>query len=283
MSWNHPTTPSKPVKTKSPSPLRGILAGVAVVAVLGVALFIVLSGDKSAPAAKTEKKPVVIKEVKPAPAPKAAAEVPPAKDPWQVKADALMEGKDPDDWMVIKDEDGEPKVIRVFHPARQKDARPPLFKHSSENELCRIMCGDMGERVIGFTIDNAFKKDLASALVDKIEFEDTDTDEDREKKQAVIEAKEMLKGILKDGGDPYKVIRDAVNERNRVAALKENLQAELAQAKREGQSEEEIALIREAANKMLKDTGAKLFMSPAERREHLRQKQLERMNKEKAK
>lgn len=270
--------PRKAVKKAgAPSKGRGLLAAAIVVLGAGLAVWWMMRGEEKVntndgivhkPSEQNTVAPVKAKET--------------AKDLSQekvvvkkTKEEILMEGRNPDDWMVIKDKNGEPKLIRIMHPGRINGQPPPapIFKRSSENELASVVFGEIGERVIGITVDSVFRKDLAAALTEKIVIEDDDPDHVKEQKQEMMRIKDMLRESLKNGEDPCDLVSEAIQERNRVATLRENLLQKIADAKRNGEPEEEIELLRQAANKLLENCGAKLIKSRAEMKAHIRMMQ----------
>ena len=204
----------------------------------------------------------------------------PAAVKQKSKEEELMEGKDPEKWMVIAGADGAPKLIRVTHPGWINGNPPPkpIFRHPSENELASVVFGDLGERVVGITVDALFRQDLAVALTERIEVDDSDTEEVRTKKMELEQIKDVLRDALKNGEDPCDLVVEAITERNRVAAFRENLLQDISDARKDGLPEEEIDLMREAANKMLEQRGGKLIRSRAELKAEMKRKFQEKAN-----
>ena len=71
--WNHPQPNAQAVKKAEPKKVRGIFAGLIVIAVAGIAVVLVMMSGSSEPAKKDgkRKESARIREVTPAPAPKA--------------------------------------------------------------------------------------------------------------------------------------------------------------------------------------------------------------------
>ena len=197
-----------------------------------------------------------------------------ANEPW---VHPLMVGKDPYNWVVITNSSGKEKCVRLFHPGSKQ--KPPIFKHMSENELQEICLGEMGERVPDIPLNSRFRDDLTQALLEPVEISDDDSEDIVVIKQQMQELKDELKAAIKNGEDPIELIREAMEERNRVAAYRENMLQILADRKNEGASQEELDELRAAANKMLSDKGVKLLRTADQIRENIRIKQLEKEQK----
>lgn len=269
------SAPSKPLP---PSVLRGAVAGIVVVALAG-ALFLVFGNRDVKPEEKSDKKSNNIREV--------AAGVPTGNTDTQKESgygdevvrektleEKLMEGKDPHDWIVITNRHGKIKCVRLFHPGGEQPT--PIFAHMSENELDEICLGEPGERVMDIPLDERFRADLTQALIDPIEILPEDSEEVAEKKNQMIALKEEIRDAIKKGEDPIALIREAMEERNRIATYRENVIEMIAEKKREGATEEELNDMRAAANKLLSDKGAKLLRSAEQFRENLLKKRLEK-------
>jgi len=205
VAWNHQTEPVKPVKTKSPSAVRGVLAGVVVVAVVGVGLFFALSGDKSVAKKSAEKKPAAIKEVKPAAAPKAEPVAPAAvKAPPPAKTEPdtniVWVGKQS---YITKTDDGKSITIYVDNPDEVKT--PPIFEVGLNNFLTNFTTPgeDVPETPMEVSND-----EVMAALMEKIEIKDDDSDEVKFQKEAVTLLREELRAYIKDGRTSAEFIRD---------------------------------------------------------------------------
>ena len=117
MGWNGSgggSTPVKPkVTAKKPSPIRGLIAGGAVVVLAAVAYFAFFSGSEKPQNDEVGKKPAKIKEVTPAAAPKAVEEVKPEKPKRLTKKGTPIPGR------VQPDEHGVLRVLRHHHEQRR--------------------------------------------------------------------------------------------------------------------------------------------------------------------
>lgn len=163
----------------------------------------------------------------------------------------------------------------------------PIFHHTSENELDRVLSASPGERIIGETNWRQFEKDLPDAMVDPIRIEPDDTPDIVERKEAVIAAKKELAAAMGQGESPTAILKEAQKDLNDLASLYEGLNSELYELRSSGElTEEEYNDYVAAANKMLesKNIFTKRFRTPAEIREKAEaanQRRLEREQQEK--
>lgn len=178
---------------------------------------------------------------------------------------------------VWRDDKGRPhyKVARTIRPGQKTviNGKPwvpekPIFHHASEVELDVLLSRKPGERIFGEVNWNAFKKDLPTALVEKIEILPDDTPEIIERKQAVMDAKNELIAAIKAGEDPVEILKSSRDEVNKLADIRDNLLSTVAELKQQGASEEEIEDAVSAANAMLKEYNIdKPIVSPRTMRE----------------
>lgn len=155
--------------------------------------------------------------------------------------------------------ENEPKVNY-----RRKSNITSIFKHRSEREIAAFLMVEPGTwmmRPVEF--GDKFDKDLATALEDKIEITEDDTEEQRQLKQAVIDAKADLLAQAKDGKSPSKIMSEASNELYLLGKYKRDLEDEVRAVKNDPtKSEDDLRLTVEAANKMLEKKGLKPLRQP---------------------
>ena len=271
------SAPSKPLP---PPVLRGAVAGIAVVALAAV-FYLVLGNRDEKPQENKSEKTKLIREV--TPSVKSPVEtvqdvgggnVEPAK--VLTEDERLLQGKDTNEWIVVTDPNtGKKWVSKLMHPGL-KNLPPPLFQHSSLNELDAIINDDMSDPLPGIVIDDRFVKDFQEGMFEKIEVTDEDDEERAERKTQMTETIKFLQEQIKGGADLIDLVNDALKERRRVAAFKDVMKEERARMRSDGEDESVIADYERVCNEKLKELGAKPMIT----KELIRQKGLERRARE---
>lgn len=290
MAWNRSSETEKKraaeAKAKTQIKLGGLAIWLALLALLGglCYLFFFVRGNATSEVEKDRAANRKIKEVTPAPAPKAKpVEEKPAEEPKTNKFEAG----------IYTDERGirrYPGGQRVWDPKGHSSPRVHvprrIFKHMSENMIADLITTPLGTQFFG-TINygaKKFREDFANALVDKIEFTDEDTEADRQLKQTMIELKEDLRKRIKGGEDISQILTDARAEMQRVGQYREDLKKLVREAvDDESMNDDDLKDYVAAANKMLEAKGATpLSMNPvAMRNMQLKMKQFkEKTNNE---
>ena len=153
-------TPQKPKATaKKPSPVRGIIAGLVIVLV-AVAYFVFFSGSEKPQKekVKVERAPTTIKQVTPAPAPKAKEEPPvqmvtnrfgkvrPKKKPETYTDEhGVLRYKKGNSRVPMSDEE----MHKYLVPQIKRQSNIPEFKHECESEIATLLTVEPGEMVFG--------------------------------------------------------------------------------------------------------------------------------------
>lgn len=260
--------PAKPRQAMSigtkPSAIRGVLAGLIVVVLAGVSVWIVTrkSAEPNRGRAESDAK---AKEVKTTSVAKHREESSPVSAP-NVSApkvielsedERLLAGRDTNEWIVVTDPNtGKKHLSKLMHPGL-KNQPPPYFERHSLNIIDAIQYCEMGDPLIGVEIDDRFMRDFQAALLEKIEI-NKDDDEDRvAHKEAMVETLKELRSELKNGGDLKSIINDALKERRRVAGLKDVMIEERARMRSEGVPDEVVVEYERTCNKKLAELGAK--------------------------
>ena len=259
MGWNGSGGGSAPVKpkvtAKKPSPVRGIVAGLLVVAVSAVAYFAFFSGSEKPKSVKVEKERGRIKEVFPAKAPTNAA---------PVKAETAEKTWPPPD--AYKDERGiwrYPGGARVFNPKDRERATQipessniPKFTHAVEREIATLLTMEPGGMLVGEPPYHLYAQDFQNAILDKIEINEDDSERDKAIKQAVIDAKKELCQRIKEGEDVVQILKESREEIRRLNAYKRELENLVREQVRNAElSDEDVADSFAAANKLLEEKG----------------------------
>ena len=261
MAWNQSTGPTK-VEPKKPSALRGIIAGVVCVAVAAAVAFFVLSGKEVKPKAKVEKEPGLIKEVKPAAAP-TNVEAPSApskkkwgKD-WRQKQISMIEQK----YGTNLTQDLKAALYYLKNPP-QKSFKPKtaysFLRHSSERMMYSLLSAEPGAYMLEpVRVGESFNQDFINALVDKIEITNEDTDEVRQIKQFVTDAKKEMADLVKqEGKKPSELLNEHAQALYELGRFQQNLEQELNAARKNADlSDEDVEDMFRAANTLRKQKG----------------------------
>ena len=138
-----------------------------------------------------------------------------------------------------------------------------IFKHSAENTIAELLTVKAGDILVGEPdYQGAFAESLKRSLLESIKIEDTDTPEQIELKQAVIEAKEELKKAMERGEDVEDVLISARRECQDLARVKQLMMADVFDfVDKEAVTKDDVETYVEAANKLLESKG----IAPIER------------------
>ena len=149
------------------------------------------------------------------------------------------------------------------------ERRRSPFHFVSEREIDRIISCEPGKRIIGRFPKGFIDRDFKKALETPIEILPDDTEEDRAKKERMIQVKEQLKTSVAKGESLEKILEDARKEISELADFRDNMLKNLSALKKEGKSEQEIEDYYAAANKMLAEREIKPLLSPFQIREKI--------------
>lgn len=276
--WNRPSAANQPRKApKKPSALRGIAAGLVVVAVAVACIVIFMGKEGDVTVKKTEKKPSQIKTVTPAPAPK------PELSPKEEQRDRLRK-KNAETY---KDENGVLRYknggARVYDPSRptQKVSlmtanEPDLpFHYRSELEIARFIIIPPGEPMFGErAYDDAFVRDFEASLKEPIIVTKDDSEEDAELKRAMIEVKTEIMDRVRAGETVKDILESNRTEMRKLAQYKRDLQLEVFNAATDPtKTPEDIDDMLGAANTLLQEKGLKPIGCKALLKANLRRSQ----------
>ena len=209
MSWNKPSSVPQPPPKKSapPSLKRGLLAGLLVVALGALGLYLFSSGEATSSSLQ-KKDRGRIKEVTPAAAPKPAATQVVEK---VVKADPYAKYGTPiscktnaalgNICTVYRDAEG--KTRKVYRPSR-----PPIFKHGTDQLLAMALCGSENRSMPPLPISGNLDKRFLDSLKDPIEIGPDDSPDIAARKQTVIDARARMKELMDAGGSFSEILAD---------------------------------------------------------------------------
>ena len=142
-----------------------------------------------------------------------------------------------------------------------------LFDHPLEHWLARFATIEPGEEILGepeYVFNERFRRNIAAALANKIELSDADTEEDRELKMAVRDAKKELEQYIKAGEDPCEILIATYKELQNLGLYKKELEAEVKRVVNDREAtDEECEAILDAANIMLSERGCGTIKMPS--------------------
>ena len=272
MAWNQQSYGEKVKATRSrrksthPS-LRwiSVFLGVVIAAVLTV--WLLRPADNSNEHKDTQKKSTRIREVKPRrPAqkkilPKAEeAEGNSDRSRKELPPQQLGEGRD--GYVLLGS--GLHKIRgEVTNNCALTKGKYEIFKHSAENTIAALLSIKAGDTLIGEPdYQGSFAESLRRSLKEDIKIEETDTPEQAELKQAVIEVKEELKKAMDRGEDVEQIILESRRECQELARAKQMMMADVYDfVDKDAITKDDVETYVEAANKLLESKG----IAPIER------------------
>lgn len=264
MAWNKSSEGATPVKPKAkPSPVRGIVAGAAVCILAIGAYFAFFAGGDKPVEKKAEKKPTVIKEVKPAPAPVAPTNAPPAIDPKKQPHPMYKQPTNPK----LPKKKYIPTIEEVEKARLGPDGKPrkmSIYKTPIEQALGMIFTTKLGSpppmlpNIPAFTTEEQLNK-----------FLETTFEYDKDAPQAVNEnrilmqqVRDEFKNYLNDGGDIKGFVDYYVGELRASYDQWKTAQKMVVDMAREGEDPATIRAFRDKANEMLTAKGIKELAFP---------------------
>lgn len=256
MSWNKPSSVPQPPPKKSapPSLKRGLLAGLVVVALGALGLYLFSGGEAdSRPLQKKDRGR--IKEVTPAAAPtnNVAAQPPVVKSKkpwWDTDKTNGFSRTELREW---KHRHTPPAY--VARRDRRKKAPFAIFDHPSENLIASYLVLQPGQGLIGTPNLKGVEEDFLESLKTPIIPTSEDSEEVADLKRAMNRTKIEIKERLDAGEKLADILLESHKEAQRLAQFKMTLQQELAANLRKDASKEEVEDFVAAANRILADKG----------------------------
>ncbi len=255
---------------QKPSVLRGLLAGVVIVAVGAIVAFLFLNAHSNEPTQRKPKQKSVVHE---SPVPKT-----------EKKTTLVVEEKPKKYWEVdAAHTNGFTEMqMRKWSIAH----RPPpgytnnavllkpkpyyaIFNHKCENLIASYLTLKPGDGMIGTPkLGNAFRQQFLKSLEEPIIVTEEDSPEDAQLKRDMIATKIDLKARMDEGEDICQILSDTHKEVQELARYKAMLQKDVhAALKDPDMTMEDVDILVEAANKMLEEKGiAPMNLGPITKR-----------------
>ena len=248
------------VTAKKPSPVRGIVAGLVVAAVIGC-YFAFFSGSEKPQKVVEQKKPSAIKEVAPSISTNKVAAVEEKPNPnLETYRDArgilrykVGNGRVPD-----------PNLkTHKNTPTRDKDgnkrfgSKYTIFENRSENEIARLISMPPGTQMFGTRrYDDKFEADFLKSCETPIIVEKGDSEYVKNLKKAMNETKIEIRNRMAAGEKLADILTETRKELQRLATYRRDLKRETADMLQSGTlSDQDADDVITAANKMLEQKG----------------------------
>lgn len=132
-----------------------------------------------------------------------------------------------------------------------------IFNTAAENEIACLLTLDPGETIVDIpTYSEQFKREFYEGLREPIEFADEDTEEQRELKTMMIEARNELKRQIDAGGDLGEILAETRQELIDLARYKSMLSFQLGEIQNDRtMTDQDLEDFVNAANEMLESKG----------------------------
>lgn len=141
-----------------------------------------------------------------------------------------------------------------------------VFSNTADRKIASLLTLEPGEMLVGDPsrlFGRGFRRKFMESLEQPELVRETDSEDVRALKQAVIDAKADLKARMDAGEDVCEVMLQAYREAQEIGLYRENLKSEVSRLARDRSlGEDEVADFVEAANKMLSGRGAKPLTMP---------------------
>lgn len=273
--WNKPVDNQPRKAPKKPSAMRGVVAGLVVVALAAAAVcYVLFSGDKAKKPVREDTKKGLIKEVTPAAAPT-------NKPPTQAQK---LKKRYP--WLDIPDDWNKPYPPQAYWPdGRLKQHtryvkivtnyindvciawEHKVFPEGGANlEIASLLTIEPGEDILGdYNYGDSFVKSFLRQLNTPIVVSKDDTDEAKALKEAVRQTRMDLKKRYDAGEDIAKIMNDSRKELIELSLYRQELDMKVAELRAENKGKFSAKDIRDlygAANQMLEDRGCKPLTLP---------------------
>ncbi len=258
---------------KSPSLVKGIIAGVVVVAgALAVWYFLSPEQEKAPEQAVEETTKVIPDAAKPIP--KRTAETVPEKPKeipyWKRDTTNGLNEAQLRKW---KHAHRPPPGYTNTTSLTEAPPSYAIFEHSSENTIAGYLTMNPGETLVGTPhYGKRFTQDFLKSLETPIIVTKDDTPEQAELKRLMIDTKIELKARYDEGEDIGKILEETHAEYQRLAAVKADIQKEFNEFRKNPDATvEDVELFLEAANKLLEQKGVSpIKLSPIAKRMMMR-------------
>ena len=255
MAWNRPSE-SKPVAAKKKGTWqRGLLAGILVVALGSIAVWMMRLPTEDEPR-EDAKKSHLIKETTPAKTKAQKAEtVEQAKKPVQVEQLAAQKPVT----------NSAPRKLKLWEKGirvpKTKPAPPKRFKYDAEEDIAFFLETEPGETIFGeIPFDHRFIAQLKESFKEPVEIKPEDSEELKQLTKAIQETKDDLQKRMAAGEDIAQLFADSRHQLIELGNYRRDIINEMMEiAKSDDTPREEFEVYVKAVNAMLEKKGCKPF------------------------
>ena len=226
-----------PQERKPPRFLKGALAGLLVViATAGAWYFLAPNGQK--PIKEKAEGNRQILEVKPslppkpAPAPEAKKEEPPPEDPATKRVKTLTFVTNTMGNVIERYQTADGKVHKVIRPSR-----PPIFHHVTDDILSMALAQNDSGPIPPIPFSGDMDKDFLKSIEEPIIIEEGDSEEIKQRKKIVREARLEVKKLMDQGMHFQDIIADHTRLMNENAEIRSKAIADARKIRDEGDTE----------------------------------------------
>ena len=269
--WNRGGS-AKPVEpVRKPAIAKGAIAGLVLIAAVGIAAWVILGGGSGDEKNAEKRQRGRIKEVTPAPAPKAKEEPKvekPKKVPFWEVPKSQTNGFSEAMQLKWRHKHYPPPCYTNRSSLTQSPPSYAVFNHPSENRIACYLTIEPGQTMVGTPhFGKDFERDFLKSCEEPIIVSPDDSEETKALKELMKQTKIELRQRMADGESLGDILAETHNEVQKLGAVKREIEALAREQVHEAMSEEEADDIIAAANKMLEDKGiAPISMSPITRR-----------------
>lgn len=255
-------------------------------AVLGICIWLFSGGD-GAPKREAMKDRGLIKEVTPAAVPTngvAATKAKRGHKDWREREIKAIEAKYGDN----PPRDIKSYLYHLKNPPK-KTYKPKIpydyFRHPSERHIADMLLTEPGtEFVFKPEFGESFNQDFINAMLDKIEIEPGDSEEVRQVKEFVTNAKKEIAELVRsEGKKPSELMNEHATALYELGQYQKDLERTLLEAHRDAkQSDQDVEDMFRAANELRKKKGLpeKPIPNLSRRSAHLRKQMIRQQKKE---
>ena len=248
MAWNRPSEGAAKPEPKKPSAMRGVVAGLVVVAVaFGAVCYFMIGGSQETPRHKADKERGRIKEVAP-------ATVKPAVEPQRAR---IAHPKSVEDALAnVGEMKHSEMIIRRMTPEEWYDLTNRVFSTSTEQIMSWVFTLEPGNMPMPLPeIDAEERKNLAAILISRNKISENDSESAAFCKESVDFAKKEMAKYIREGGDPDEFLRYYHNELMNAFEYRCEVESQVSKLCRRQKDREFAREFCERANELLKEKG----------------------------
>lgn len=250
-------------KARNPSPLRGVVAGVIVVALAVGAYFLFFDGTAKPEARQVPKgRPSKIAKVKPAPAPKAQPEKVEPEKPKELPPQRIGELRN--GYRLLPSGRLHRVKGEIHVGGKPTTLIEKTFPHGSDRMIAYLLTAEPGGTMIddSESIMRGFNEVFAKSLEDEIVIDPDDTDEVKELKQSVLAARKEIQDHMADGRSAEEVMIEARNQLLELTLYHDELKQQVMRLAEDGMTQKDYDELIGAANLMLEERGIGKIQMP---------------------